>query len=443
MLRAYNSFMFDLIVRAKNMQIGIEAGKIVSLEPEILQASKAELNFLELEAVPAVIDSHVHFNEPGHEDWEGIQTGSSALAAGGGTVFIDMPLNSIPVTTTKAALETKLECLASKSVTDYAVWGGLTPDSLPHLEELAAGGVIGFKAFMSGSGLLEFNRSDNETLLEGMRIAATLGLPVAVHAESERITSELTRAAMQQGKTGIRDYLETRPIEAELEAIQNAIDMAIQTRCALHIVHISSAAGVELVTKAKADGVNVTNETCPHYLWFSATDLERLGAVLKCAPPIRSQAELEKLWDVFEQINTIGSDHSPAPPSMKTDANFFKIWGGISGVQSTLEVMLTAIQTRKIALADVYQKLSTNPAGRFGLGNKGELKIGFDADLALVQIGSPWTLEKTDLKYRHAQSPYIEETLTARVKHTLLRGKTIWDGQHIHKTQVRHLRKND
>ncbi|MEY4531763.1 MAG: hypothetical protein RLZZ156_2484 [Deinococcota bacterium] len=304
--------MFDLIVRAKNLQIAIEAGKIVQLGSEIIGVSKAEQNFLGLTAVPAIVDAHVHFNEPGHEDWEGIQTGSSALAVGGGTVFIDMPLNSIPVTTTKAALDIKLECLAKKSVTDYAVWGGLTPDSLPHLEELAVGGVIGFKAFMSGSGLAEFERSDEETLLEGMQIAAALGLPVAVHAESEAITSALSKAAREIGKTSIRDYLDSRPIEAELEAIKSAIAIADQTNCALHIVHISSAAGIELVTEAKARGVNVTAETCPHYLWFSESDLERLGAVLKCAPPVRSAEELEQLWGVFEHIDILGSDHSPA-----------------------------------------------------------------------------------------------------------------------------------
>ncbi len=431
--------MFDLIIRAKNIQIGIESGKIVGLEAEITSPSKSELNFLELDAVPAVIDTHVHFNEPGNEDWEGIQTGSSALAVGGGTVFIDMPLNSIPVTTTKAALTTKLECLAQKSITDYAVWGGLTPDSLPHLEAMAMAGVIGFKAFMSGSGLPEFERSDEETLLEGMQIAAALGLPVAVHAESERITSALSKAAKVMGKTGIRDYLDSRPIEAELEAIKSAIAIAEQTNCALHIVHISSAAGVELITEAKARGVNVTAETCPHYLWFSESDLERLGAVLKCAPPVRRAEELEQLWGVFEQIDILGSDHSPAPPSMKTDLDFFKIWGGISGVQSTLEVMMTASQARGIPLAALHQKLSANPAKRFGLQNKGQLAIGFDADIALVQT-IPYTLEKTDLHYRHAQSPYLGASLSARVKRTFLRGNTIWDGQQLHRVQVSFLR---
>ncbi len=431
--------MFDLIVRAKNMQIAIEAQKIVQIAPEITIPSRAELEVLHLHAMPAVIDAHVHFNQPGNTAWEGIVSGSRALAVGGGTVFIDMPLNSIPVTTNKVALDLKLEALRNNAITDYAVWGGLTPDSLSHLEEMAAGGVVGFKAFMSGSGLPEFERSDEETLLKGMRIAAEHGLPVAVHAESESITSALTKAARENGKTGIRDYLDSRPIEAELEAIKSALAMATETGCGLHIVHISSAAGMELVTAAKASGVNVSAETCPHYLWFNETDLERFGAVLKCAPPVRSASELEKLWAVFKQIDTIGSDHSPAPPSMKTDTDFFKIWGGISGVQSTLEVMLTAAQARAIPLEQLAQKLSANPAQRFGLPNKGQLAVGFDADIALVEF-APWVLEKTDLHYSHAQSPYIGAALLARVKRTLLRGQTIWDGIRLLESRGRFLR---
>ncbi len=431
--------MFDLIVRAKNMQIGIEAEKIVLIAPEITAPGRVEQNFLEYHAIPAVIDAHVHFNQPGNEAWEGILTGSSALAVGGGTVFVDMPLNSIPVTTNRTALNLKLEALKTLSVTDYAVWGGLTPKSLPHLEELALGGVIGFKAFMSGSGLPEFECSDEETLLEGMRIAAQLGLPVAVHAESETMTSDLTKKARETGKTDIRAYLDSRPIEAELEAIKSAIAIAAETNCALHIVHISSAAGIELVFDAKKHGVNVTSETCPHYLWFTDTDLVRLGAVLKCAPPVRSRTELEKLWAVLEQIDILGSDHSPAPPSMKTDADFFKIWGGISGVQSTLEVLMTAYKARGIPLETLSPKLSLNPAKRFGFKQKGKLEIGFDADITLV-AQEPWTLEKTDLQYRHAQSPYIGTALTSRVKHTILRGQTIWDGQTIRRIEPRLLK---
>jgi allantoinase len=343
------------------------------------------------------------------------------LLAGGGTVFVDMPLNSVPVTTTKAALSAKLERMR-QSHADYALWGGLTPDSLPHLEALAEGGVIGFKAFMSHSGLPEFARANEDTLLLGMRQAAQLGLPVAVHAESDSLTQR-PRAATT---TDIRAYLDSRPIEAELEAIAQALAMAQETGCKLHIVHISSAAGVELVSAAKQRGVDVSAETCPHYLWFSEDDLLALGAVLKCAPPVRHISQLERLWAVLEQIDIIGSDHSPAPP-LKTSSNFFEVWGGISGVQSTLEVMLTATQARGMALGGVLPKLSANPAARFGLSGKGKLEVGYDADVVLVE-STPYRLEATDLQYRHAQSPYLGAALTSRVRHTILRGQTVWDG---------------
>jgi allantoinase len=428
--------MFDQIIRAKNLHIAINGQTIAEVAPEILAPAKHELEFPDFEALPGVVDAHVHFNEPGHEDWEGIQRGSKALLAGGGTVFVDMPLNSVPVTTTPAALHTKLERMR-QSHADYALWGGLTAESLPHLQALAEGGVVGFKAFMSHSGLPEFARADEDTLLAGMRQAAKLGLPVAVHAESERLTQRLAQAATQ---TDIRAYLDSRPIEAELEAIQQALDMAAETGCKLHIVHISSAAGVELVSAAKQRGVDVSAETCPHYLWFSEDDLFALGAVLKCAPPVRSRNERDKLWAVLEQVDTIGSDHSPAPPSLKTSSNFFEVWGGISGVQSTLEVMLTAAVAR--GATGLLPKLSSQPAKRFGLSGKGKLEPGFDADIALVEHNTPWRLEAADLQYRHAQSPYVGAVLTARVRRTILRGQTVWDGKTLAPAAGRWLKNN-
>jgi allantoinase len=428
--------MLETLIRAARVQdqvldVGISDGRIVRLEPEILEPAREIIEARGLHAFPAVVDAHVHFNEPGREDWEGIRTGSSALAAGGGAVFVDMPLNSSPVTTTPEAFDAKLERMHAQSITDFALWGGLTPDSLPHLEALAERGVIGFKAFMSNSGLPEFDRSSDETLLEGMRIAAQLNLPVAVHAESEAMTSRLTQAARVAGRTGIRDYLESRPIEAELEAITTALRIAEETRCALHIVHISSAAGVQLVSEAKTRGVNVTAETCPHYLWFDETDLERLGAVLKCAPPVRSRAEVEGMWRELEHVDIIGSDHSPAPPSMKNSSDFFEIWGGISGVQSTLEACLTGALQRGVNLEPFIEKLTINPAERFGLPNKGKLEVGFDADIALVRLNEPRTLKAEELRYKHRQSPYVSSSFAARVMRTLVSGQTVWDGARV------------
>jgi allantoinase len=428
---------FDLIIRngtlvkphgLENADIAVTDGVIVALEQELSGSGHEEIDAHSLHVFPGVIDAHVHFNEPGRTDWEGVQTGSSAFAAGGGTLFVDMPLNSSPVTTTGAAFDLKLEALERQSMTDFALWGGLVPGNLEHLPELAQRGVIGFKAFMSNSGLDEFGAADDLTLLEGMRVSARLGLPVAVHAESDAITGSLSRRLREAGRTDVRAYLESRPVVAELEAINRAILLASETGCALHIVHVSSGKGVALAAEAKARGVNVTIETCPHYLAFTEDDLETLGAVLKCAPPVRDRLEFDRLWDevLTGRVDIVGSDHSPAPPEMKTSPDFFSIWGGISGVQSTLSVLLTeGHHARGLRLEAIAQLLSTNPAERFGFAQKGQLEIGFDADIALVDLGREFTLEPEALMYRHTQSPYLGRTFKGETTMTLLRGQTV------------------
>jgi allantoinase len=438
------SFMptFDLIVRGGTLvrhssleisDLGVSDGKIVALESEILGSAGEEIDARGLHIFPGVIDAHVHFNEPGRTDWEGISSGSRAFAAGGGTTFVDMPLNSSPVTIDGPSFDLKLAAMQASSLTDFALWGGLVPGNLEHLPELASRGVMGFKAFMSNSGLTEFDAADDLTLLEGMRVAATLGLPVAVHAESDSITLVLSSRLRAAGKTGIRDYLESRPVLAELEAISRAILLAEETGCALHIVHISSGRGVALAAQARARGVNVTLETCPHYLAFTDDDLERLGAVLKCAPPVRNLLERDHLWRevLTGQVDIIGSDHSPAPPEMKTQwessGDFFAIWGGISGVQSTLAVMLSeGVQARGLPLGLVAKMLATKPAERFGFAYKGKLEIGFDADISLLDLSRSFTLEPEALLYRHTQSPYLGQKFAGVINRTVSRGQTIF-----------------
>ena len=430
--------MYDLIIRAcvvptlETVDIAVTDGVIAQIAPEISGASRSEINARGLHVLPGVVDAHVHFNAPGREDWEGVTSGSSAFAAGGGTTFVDMPLNSSPVTTSAAAFDAKLAVMRRDSVTDFALWGGLVPGNLEMLPSLAARGVVGFKAFMCNSGLAEFGGVDDATLFEGMRVAAQLGLRIAVHAENDAIPALLAAQAQALSQTDARAYLNSRPIMAELEAIGRALLFAEETGCALHVVHISSARGVQMVAAAKAKGVNVTSETCPHYLVFCDDDLERLGAVLKSAPPVRSDLERDALWlEVLSgNVDVIGSDHSPAPPSMKTDADFFKIWGGISGVQSTLPALLThGHHSRGLALSSIAAMLSANPARRFGLEQKGRLEVGFDADLALVRLDEDWTL--TEVLYKHAQSPYLGQGFKGRVVQTLLRGETVWDGQRV------------
>ncbi|RIH88874.1 Allantoinase [Meiothermus luteus] len=429
--------MLDLIVRGGTLvtpeglqqaDLGVEGGRIAVIAPEITESARQEVSAQGLHVFPGLIDVHVHFNEPGQAHWEGIATGSAALAAGGGTAFFDMPLNSLPCTLDGPSFDLKLSAMRSQSHTDFALWGGLTPQNLERLPELAERGAIGFKAFMCNSGLPEFPVCDDATLYEGMRIAAQLGLPVAVHAESEALTAHLTRKARALG-TSWREYLASRPVFTELEAIGRALLLAQETGCKLHIVHISSGAGVALAAEARARGVDVSLETCPHYLTFTEDDLERLGAVGKCAPPLRARAEQERLWaQVLEgAIDLIGSDHSPSPPEMKQGEDFFALWGGIAGVQSTLAALLTeGWQRRGLSLERLAALLAEGPARRFGLARKGRLEPGYDADFALVDLEQSHTLTPQDLHYRHALSPYLHRSFRGVVESTWLRGEAIY-----------------
>jgi allantoinase len=433
--------VIDLIIRGgivvgydsvKQMDIAVENGQITEISETIRGSSKEEINAEGLHIFPGLIDVHVHFNEPGRTEWEGIATGSSALAAGGGTLYADMPLNSSPPVLDKESFLAKKQAAEASSLTDFALWGGLTPGNLGHLEELADLGVIGFKAFMSNSGIDDFRAVDDLTLYQGMNKAAGLGLPVAVHAESEAITSALTKQIRDKGGKGIRDYLQSRPVIAELEAINRAIFFAKETGCDLHIVHVSSRGGVSLVTEARERGIRVTCETCPHYLHLTEDDVETLGAVAKCAPPLRNNDERQALWQAVlrGEVDLIASDHSPSSPDLKKRADFFAVWGGISGVQSTLQILLTNHTEQGLSLQKIATLTATNPTERFRLPNKGRLEPGFDADLTLVNLDSSEPLTKEKLFYRHKQSPYLGQTFKGVIKQTLLRGQTIFrDGK--------------
>ena len=437
--------MLELIVRGGKLvtlegvwqaDLGISGGQIVQVAPEIAEPARQEINASGLYVFPGLIDVHVHFNEPGQAHWEGIASGSAALAAGGGTAFFDMPLNSLPCTLDGPSFDQKLSAMQAHSHTDFALWGGLTPNNLQHMPDLAEHGVIGFKAFMCDSGLPQFPACDDATLYEGMRLAAQLGLPVAVHAESEALTAYLAQQKRQQSQTTWRDYLDSRPVFTELEAIQRALLLAQETGCKLHIVHISSGAGVVMAAEARAKGVDVSIETCPHYLAFTEEDLERLGALGKCAPPLRSELQRTLLWEqvLQGQVDIIASDHSPSLPEMKQGHDFFSLWGGIAGVQSTLGVLLSeGWRQRGLALEQIAALLAANPAKRFGLAQKGRLAEGYDADFALVDLGQTYTLRQEDLYYRHPISPYLGRTFVGVVKETWLRGQRVYASGKIEK----------
>ena len=323
--------------------------------------------------------------------------------------------------------------LESSSLVDFGLWGGLGHGNHRALEELAERGVIGFKAFMCSSGIDDFPHVNDDELCRGMEIAAPLGLPVAVHAEDDSLVRRLTDEAIAAGKTGVRDFLSSRPVQAELSAIERAITLAEQTGCSLHVVHVSSGAGVRAVVEGRARGIDVTCETCPHYLLLTDEDVERIGAAAKCSPPIRDAAEREALWAALEfgKIDLIASDHSPAPWSMKEWPDFFKVWGGIAGCQTTLGLLLAEGHNRRgIAIQQLVSAVSSAPAERFRLPRKGRIEVGADADLAIVDLSKTKPLAINDLQYRHRISPFIGRPLVGEVRRTMVRGRTVFlDGR--------------
>ncbi len=441
--------MADVIIRGgtlvfpdgrKTADIRVEDGRISEVAPE-LQGGGHEIDAHGLHVFPGLIDMHVHFNEPGREEWEGAQTGSHALAAGGGTTFFDMPLNSTPCSVTAAAVELKRAALEAASVADFGIWGGLVPGSVAAMAEMAASGVVGFKAFMCDSGLPEFPRVDEKTLWDGMSEASRLQLPVAVHAEDHAMTQRLSTTT---GGTSAHDFLASRPVAAEVEAIAQALEIAGKTGAKLHIVHVSSGSGVAKAAEAKAQGVDVSIETCPHYLFFTADDLDRIGVTAKCTPPLRGEHERGALWAELlnERVDMIASDHSPSHPSLKIFGDFRASWGGIAGVQSTLAVLLErGLDGRRLRFERIASLIAGSPAARFNIPNKGTLSVGNDADLTLLDPSRSYTLESHDLLQRHKFSPYTGSSFKGSVVRTIRSGETIFEnGRIVAKTRGKFVR---
>jgi allantoinase len=417
---------FDLLVRSRERDIGIVDGKFVATGPNLRGTAREEIDATKMSILPGVIDAHVHFNEPGRTDWEGFETGSRAAAAGGTTTVFEMPLNAHPPTVDGPSFDAKKTAAEKKSFVDFGLWGGLVPGNPEQLETLRDRGVVGLKAFMCDSGVDDFPRVTIPILREGMKRAAELDLLVALHAESQEMTQQLAKQKIAEGKTSVRDYLDSRPVEAELDAIKGAIDLAAETKCRLHIVHVSCGRGVALIAEARAKGLDVSCETCPHYLVFTDADMERLGAVAKCAPPLRSEQDKQSLLDALADITTIGSDHSPSPWSMKERENVFEVWGGISGCQHLLPLLLDS----SIPLERVVDSTSRQVAERFRVIQKGEIAVGKDADFAIVDPNDTETVTRESLLYRHRHSPYVGRSLRGRVVRTVLRGQSVFvDGK--------------
>jgi allantoinase len=438
--------VFDLIIRGGTLvltsgstraDVAIEDGRIAEIGPELGGAAH-EIDAGGLYVLPGLIDVHVHFNEPGRTHWEGAATGSRALAAGGGTLFFDMPLNSTPCCVNAREVDRKREALERASVTDFGLWGGLVPGAVGEMADMAGRGVVGFKAFMCDSGLPEFSRADDETLRDGMAVAARLHLPVAVHAESQdkvRLKADPTNHRWGPASAGpsVRDFLESRPVAAETEAIGRALDIARETGASLHIVHVSTGRGVSLAAEARARGVDVSIETCPHYLWFTEADVERLGTIAKCAPPLRVAEHRDELWNALMagDVDIVASDHSPTEPSMKA-GDFISAWGGIAGVQSTLPVLIDrGYHDRRLPLERIAGLVAAHPAHRFRIARKGTIDRGSDADFVLIDAAASFTLAGTHLQQRHKTSPYVGDTFRGVVRATLRRGETIFMDGHV------------
>jgi allantoinase len=424
--------MSDVVIRGGGVvtlqgivdaDIAIEGEHIAAVGKD-LSAGEREIDGSGLTILPGLIDIHLHFNEPGRTDWEGGATGSRALAAGGGTLFFDMPLNSSPCTINARHFDQKRAALESVAVTDFALWGGLIPGNIGELAELADRGVVGLKAFLCDSGLPEFPRADDLTLYEGMKESARLGLPVAVHAESEEITKRLSKRIAEAGRHDIAAFLESRPVIAEVEAISRAGVLARETGCRLHIVHISSGKGVAAALEARALGTDISLETCPHYLLFTEDDLLHIGAIAKCTPPLREHSERDALWEAVlrGEVDVIGSDHSPCPPEMKQRENFFEIWGGIAGVQWTLPALIEkGLDPMRLAALTAF-----NGARRFRIDRRGAVEPGAYADLALIDLNAAQVVREESLFQRHRITPYLGMRLRGVVGKTIRRGEVIY-----------------
>ena len=434
--------MSDLVIRAATVvtpggpitaDVAVSDG-VISAVGHNLDSAPAEIDATGLHVMAGGIDSHVHFNEPGHSDWETIADGSAALAAGGYTAFVDMPLNSLPVTVDGEAFDQKLAAPSASSTVDFGLWGGLVPGNLDRLEELHARGVLGFKAFMCPSGLDEFPACDDSTLREGMRRIAALGSILLLHAEDAEIVDMLSREAIAHDMTAARDFARSRPANAEMNAISRAISFAEETSCAIHIVHVSTVQGMRWIHEARTSGVNVTGETCPHYLLYTEDDLERLGGLGKCTPPFRTADDREGLWAMLADgsLPMVVSDHSPSSPDLKRGEDFFKLWGGISGCQSTRQLLLEGANQRSMDVAVIAAATAANVARRFGLARKGEVAVGFDADLWLADLTHESAVRREDLLYRNRFSAHEGQPIRGRTTRTVVGGRTVFsDGRVI------------
>ena len=443
----------DLVIRGSRVvtsfgtgpaSVHVRDGVIVEVAgyddvPDLGRAGRRAVEAGAAVVMPGVVDTHVHVNEPGRTAWEGFSSATRAAAAGGVTTIVDMPLNSVPATTSLAALGAKRSAAAGKCHVDVGFWGGVVPGNLAELEPMAAAGVLGFKAFMVDSGVPEFAAVGEDELGAAMAALARLDALTIVHAEApEAIAAAARDRDGGDGDRGdpraYRTWLRSRPDRAETEAVATVATLAHRLGARAHVLHLSSAEALEPLRRARAGGARVSAETCPHYLALAAEEVPDGATAFKCAPPIRSAANRERLWAAlrYGDLSMIASDHSPSPPDRKhlDDGDFMAAWGGISSLQLALPVVWSAARERGHTLADLAGWMSAAPARLVGLDHrKGAIAPGRDADLVLFDPDDRFTVDPWSLYHRHPVTPYAGLVLHGVVRATYLRGRMAWDGR--------------
>ena len=428
-----NAANLDLVVRARRAVVGVDAvlrpcsvgvraGRIVAVAAYDAPPDGAEVIELAPDEVllPGLVDTHVHVNEPGRTEWEGFATATAAAAAAGVTTIIDMPLNSIPPTCDVSSLEVKRNSAEGRCQVDVGFWGGAIPGNVADLRPLHEAGAFGFKCFLLPSGVDEFPPLSEAGLELAMREIAVFDGLLIVHAEDAR---EIAEVRAQEGRE-YAAFLRSRPPAAEQRAIQTLLEAAARTGARVHVLHLSSAGALPAISAARARGVRVSVETCPHYLSFAAEEIPDGATRFKCCPPIRGAANRDALWRGLRagQIDCVVSDHSPCTPDLKTD-DFAGAWGGIASLQLGLSAVWTAARQRDVPLAEIVRWMSARPAALCGLARKGVLAVGRDADMCAFAPDDNFVVDAAALRHRNAVSAYDGKRLSGVVRRTWLRGR--------------------
>jgi len=399
--------------------------------------------------MPGLVDTHVHINEPGRADWEGFETATRAAAAGGVTTLIDMPLNSIPATTSVAAIDAKREAARGKCWVNVGFWGGVVPGNAEDLPALYRAGAFGFKCFLVQSGVPEFANVSEEDLRAAMPVLAELNAPLLVHAELPGPIDKANRKLAISDPAKYKHWLLSRPPSAETKAIEMMIRLAREYKVRVHIVHLSSELSLPLIRRAKKEGLRITAETCPHYLFFASRSIGNGHTEYKCAPPIRDLQNNKKLLGALNngEIDFVVSDHSPSPPAMKCldSGDFFKAWGGIASLQLGLPAMWTKMRAQKYTLEQLAHWMCAGPARLVGLDkHKGAIAKGYDADIVIWNPEKSFTVRPKMLQHRHKLTPYLRQRLHGVVETTFLQGEMIYDrGRFLEKPRGTLLRRGE